>query len=130
MKVSPRAIVFVGIMQLLIARVAFGQVMTHGPVIGGVTDTEAKIFVRTDQSATVVIQYSTDPTFQNPLLSTSLITDVASDFTAILPLTGLTPEIPITLMSLLIMSPNFLEITLFSPVLHRSVLPGTSSLLF
>jgi hypothetical protein len=38
---------------LLTVSVSFGRVLTHGPVVGGVTDTGAKVFVRTDDNAGV-----------------------------------------------------------------------------
>jgi hypothetical protein len=36
---------------------AAAQILTHGLVVGGVTDTQANVFVRTDQAATVSLQY-------------------------------------------------------------------------
>src|SRR5262245_45194804 len=39
------------------------QVLTHGPVVGGVTDSTGNVFLRADQAATVAVQYSTDPNF-------------------------------------------------------------------
>src|SRR5450432_408089 len=74
------------------AGLAFGQVLTHGPVVGGVTDSGANIFVRTDQAASVAIRYGTDPNFANYLTSDAFDTDSSSDFTKIIQLAGLTAE--------------------------------------
>jgi hypothetical protein len=46
------------------AGLTFGQVLTHGPVVGGVTSSSANVFVRTDQAASVVLWYGTDPNLQ------------------------------------------------------------------
>jgi len=69
-----------------------GQTLTHGPVVGGVTDTVANVFLRTDQPATVSLQYGPDPSFATFSVSESRATVVGSDFTAIIPLTNLTAE--------------------------------------
>jgi phosphodiesterase/alkaline phosphatase D-like protein len=78
--------------QLALANVLAAQVLTHGPVVGGVTDTGAKVFARTDVAATVAIRYGTDPALGNALVSESIATAVGSDYTAIVPLTSLVPE--------------------------------------
>ena len=69
-----------------------GRVLTHGPVVGGVTDINAKVFVRTDQAATVQVRYSTDPNLTTYSTSDQFTTDAASDFTKIIPLSNLTAE--------------------------------------
>ncbi len=76
----------------LTASVAMGQVLTHGPVTGGVTDSSANVFVRTDQSADVALWYGTDPNLLTYLLSDTLQTNATDDFTKIIPLTGLSAE--------------------------------------
>ena len=68
------------------------QVLTHGPVVGGVTDSGGNVFLRTDQAATVKLQYSTDPDFATFSLSESRTTSATSDFTANVPLTSLSAE--------------------------------------
>lgn len=35
-------------------------VVTHGPIIGGVTDASVKVFVRTAEAASVILEFSTD----------------------------------------------------------------------
>lgn len=71
---------------------AEAQVLTHGPVVGGVTDTQANVFVRTDQAATVSLQYSTDPGFATFSVSDEHTTADVSDFTTIIPLSELSAE--------------------------------------
>ena len=62
-----------------------GQVLTHGPVVGGVTASEAKVFVRTDQSASVALQYGTDPNLGTYQVSGAFTSSSASDFTSMIP---------------------------------------------
>jgi alkaline phosphatase D len=71
---------------------ASAQVLTHGPVVGGVTDSAANVFVRTSVSATVALQYGTDPNFGSFSVSASQVTSSQSDFTARISLTSLQPE--------------------------------------
>ncbi len=80
------------ITNLTLVSLSFGAVLTHGPVVGGVTDIDAKVFVRTDQTASVQVRYSTDPTFTVFSTSDPFTTNVASDFTEIIPLGNLTAE--------------------------------------
>src|SRR3954452_21446673 len=71
---------------------ANGQILTRGPVVGGVSDSEAKVFVRTDQESSVVLRYGTDPNLGTFLASAPLDTASISDFTKIIPLAGLSAE--------------------------------------
>ena len=71
---------------------ALAQVLTHGPVVGGVTASDAKVFIRTNTTASVTLRYGTDPALQTYLVSDPVATNESSDFTAIIPLTGLAPE--------------------------------------
>ncbi|HEY2713622.1 MAG TPA: alkaline phosphatase D family protein [Chthoniobacterales bacterium] len=68
------------------------QVLSHGPVTGGVTSSSANIFLRTDRPATVALQYSTDPTFATYLVSSNYSTIKSSDYTVTIPLAGLSAE--------------------------------------
>ena len=77
---------------ILMVNLAWAQVLTHGPVVGGVTATDAKVFVRTDQSASVALRYGTDPNLETYLVSDAVLTNYLSDFTAIIPLVNLTAE--------------------------------------
>ncbi len=69
-----------------------GQTLTHGPVVGGVTDSTANVFVRASQVATVAVRYGTDPNLTTYQVSDSFTTSSTSDFTKIIGLSGLTPE--------------------------------------
>ena len=78
--------------QMMTAGVALSQVLTHGPVVGGVTASTANVFVRTDQGASVVLWYGTDPNLEASLISETAQTSSANDFTKIIPLAKLTGE--------------------------------------
>ena len=78
--------------QVMIAGLALGQGLTHGPVVGGVTASDANVFVRTYQVATVQVHYGTDPNLATYSTSQAFVTDRASDFTKIIPVAGLTAE--------------------------------------
>jgi alkaline phosphatase D len=80
------------IAQIMTIGWASSQVLSHGPVVGGVTASEAKVFVRTDQAASVALRYGTDPTMGVFSVSQTFTTDSASDFTRIIPLAGLGAE--------------------------------------
>jgi hypothetical protein len=71
---------------------ASDRVLTHGPVVGGVTASKAQVFVRTDQEASVFLRYGIDPNLDTYLVSDTLQTSVSSDFTKIFPLNGLIAE--------------------------------------
>jgi alkaline phosphatase D len=74
------------------AATARAVVETDGPLVGAVTDTTAKVFARTDAKANVLVEYSTDPSLASVTRSPSKKTMSFSDFTAVLPLSGLAPE--------------------------------------
>jgi alkaline phosphatase D len=92
MKIRTYAAAFSVIAQVVLAHFTFGQVLTHGPVVGGVTDSTANVFVRTDEAATVEVHYGTDPNLSTYSTSEAFSTDLASDFTKIVPLADLTAE--------------------------------------
>ncbi len=69
-----------------------GQTLTHGPVVGRVTDSTANVFLRASQVATVAVRYGTDPNLTTYQVSDSFTTSSTSDFTKIIGLSGLTPE--------------------------------------
>ena len=71
---------------------AVNPVLTHGPVVGGVTASKAKVFVRTDQEASVLLRYGIDPNLDTYLVSDTFQTSSLSDFTKIIPLGSLTAE--------------------------------------
>ena len=82
------------ISQIITTGLTSGQVLTHGPVVGGVTASEAKVFVRTDRAANVMLRYGTDPTLEFFTVTPPFSTDAANDFTKIVPLAGLAAESP------------------------------------
>ena len=69
-----------------------GQILTHGPVVGGVTDTGVNVFVRTSQAADITLEYGTNPNLGTYSLPTTLTTNATSDYTAFIPLSGLSAE--------------------------------------
>jgi len=79
-------------MPILLAKAGPSPILTHGPVVGGVTDSQAQVFVRTNQSAAVILQYSTDPGLAGALSTSPITTTSTSDLTAKIPLSGLTAE--------------------------------------
>jgi len=80
------------IAQVMTASLALGLGLTHGPVVGGVTASNAKVFVRTQQAARVSLRYSASPSFDTFQVSKAFTTNVASDFTEIIPLSELSAE--------------------------------------
>jgi len=70
---------------------ANSAILTHGPVVGGVTDSKAKVFLKTDQIASVKIEYGTDSNLLNSLMTNTFQTSSTTDFTTFVKLTGLTP---------------------------------------
>ncbi len=71
---------------------AFAQTLAHGPVVGGVTDSSANVFLRSSQETTVALRYGTDPDLMTYQVTASATTSAASDFTKIIALSSLTPE--------------------------------------
>jgi len=66
--------------------------LTHGPVVGAVTDTTARVFARTNTASRVQIRYGTKPDLSDAQRSSVQATDTSTDFTTIIPLTGLAPS--------------------------------------
>ncbi len=85
-------IVVLSASSLLTGHVWASPILTHGPVVGGATNSAANVFVRTDQNASVILRYSTDPNFASYQQTAAYSTDLSADFTRIIPLTGLTAE--------------------------------------
>ena len=71
---------------------ADSAILTHGPVVGGVTASQAKVFLRTDQEVSVKIEYGTNSDLSNSLMTTIFHTSTATNFTTIIPLTTLNPQ--------------------------------------
>ena len=92
LKIRTHAAIFWVVAQVITAGLASSQVLTHGPIVGGVTASDANVFVRTDDVATVKVRYGTDPNLSTYSTSQAFSTDPASDFTKIIPLADLTAE--------------------------------------
>ena len=59
---------------------SWAQRVTHGPIVGGVTDKSAVFVLRTDSSTLVQVELSTDPEFTMSLYSTSFETESSDDY--------------------------------------------------
>ena len=79
-------------LQIITGGLVLGQVLTNGPVVGGVTAATAKVFVRTDQGSNVVLRFGTDPNLSTYQTSRALTTNLYHDFTTIVPLSHLSAE--------------------------------------
>lgn len=67
--------------------------LSHGPYLGGVKSEQAKVFLRTVNPASVVLQYGTDPTFTSGVSQTGeQVTGSAEDNTTIFTLSGLNSD--------------------------------------
>ena len=92
MKLFTRTLAFWLAIQIVAIGFTEAQMLTHGPVVGGVTASDAKVFVRTDTTASVTLRFGTDPNLQTYLVSNSVTTNEADDFTTTISLAGLAPE--------------------------------------
>jgi alkaline phosphatase D len=66
--------------------------LLHGPMLGCVTDTRAKFWVRTANEVPVQILIGTSRTARSPITSTIVKTTKEKDFTAVLTVRGLKPD--------------------------------------
>lgn len=66
--------------------------ITHGPIVGAVTEQSARMLVRVDTTATVQFQLDTDSTFANPITTAEVTAEPDSDFFAIVDVSGLQPD--------------------------------------
>ena len=64
----------------ILTGILFGQNLTHGPVVGGVTDESAVFVLRTDTNAIVQVELSTVTDFSDSNLSTAFSTENDSDY--------------------------------------------------
>ena len=71
---------------------AKGQIVTHGPICGGVSDTGAVFILRTDTVAIVQIELSSDSLFNNSLFTDTIDSGNDSDNWAKLQVSGLQPS--------------------------------------
>ena len=58
---------------------AKGQIVTHGPICGGVSDTGAVFILRTDTATIVQIELSSDSLFNNSLFTDTIDSGNDSD---------------------------------------------------
>lgn len=77
---------------LLLSCSAFAQTITHGPIVGAVSDTSCRVLVRTNEVTSVTVQLSTVNTFATIDASAVVITDAAKDTVAIADIGGLTAD--------------------------------------
>ena len=118
-----KTIALLAFAQLLSVHPLAAQVLSHGPVFGGVTEAKANVFVRTNTAATVALQYSTDPGLRNPSTTSQFPAAVEHDFTTTVPLTGLTPETTYYVNVLVNGAP---QLTQPYPAFTTFPVPGTS----
>ncbi|MDB5284266.1 MAG: hypothetical protein JWO06_3341 [Bacteroidota bacterium] len=67
----------------------FAQSVTHGPIIGGVTDSSCRVFVRTSAATAFTLELSSSSSFSTIAASANGNTDPALDNTAIIEMSGL-----------------------------------------
>lgn len=72
-------------------RASSNVILAQGPIAGGVSDTSAKIWVRTSAEASVLVLYGTEKNLTNPGRSSILRTHAKKDFTRRVKLQSLTP---------------------------------------
>lgn len=66
--------------------------VTHGPIVGGVTETSVRVFVRTDAADSVQVQFSTAANFSTIAKTFSGQTNAARDSSNIFAVTGLSAD--------------------------------------
>jgi hypothetical protein len=78
--------------QVMAGGLVLAQVLTHGPVVGGVTSSKASVFLRSDQEASVALCYGTIRISNTCQMSETYQTRSARDFTKIIRPSGLIPD--------------------------------------
>src|SRR5215467_7811872 len=75
---------------ILVVPCTSAAILTHGPLVGSVTDTSASIWIRSDSAASAVVQYQVSGgNWSQPSQSTAISLTAGNDFTAALFLTNL-----------------------------------------
>lgn len=69
----------------------FQTPLTHGPMIGAVGETEARIWIRTDATRKVGLRVSSDPEMKDAVMAAWSYPRVEDDYTAVLHVEGLSP---------------------------------------
>jgi len=83
--------IFTIILSLCIVE-SFSQTVTHGPILGAVTDSSCRVFVRTSSATNFTIEVSTDSTFATGVISFTNTTDALKDTIAITDIAGLVAD--------------------------------------
>jgi phosphodiesterase/alkaline phosphatase D-like protein len=68
------------------------QRLTHGPIVGGVTSSAGRFYLRSDTTASVNVQLSTSILFTSPITGTAQTTVADNDFAALIRVDGLQPN--------------------------------------
>jgi alkaline phosphatase D len=97
---SVRSVVVLGLMMLVFSSTAMASKPSHtgyprlmqGPMVGAVTDTEAKIWVRTSGAFTVSIVYDVTPEFASAKQTEPVMVAKADDYAAVITISGLEPS--------------------------------------
>ena len=66
--------------------------LMQGPMVGAVTGTDARIWVRTSGEFTAVIVYDEAPGFPSPEQTKPVLVKKADDYTAVITIPGLAPS--------------------------------------
>jgi len=66
--------------------------LMQGPMVGAVTDTDARIWVRTSGAFTVSVVYDVTPDFSSPTETDPVMADKARDYTEVITISDLTPS--------------------------------------
>ncbi len=74
------------------ALVSFSASVTHGPIVGAVTDVSCRVFVRTDSAVSVTVELSPTSTFLSIVSTATGTTDSARNNIATFALNGLQPN--------------------------------------
>ncbi len=80
------------LMFLISISLCYGQTITHSPVVGGVTSSEASFVVRTENTDSVKVELSTDNTFSSVLSSNYFVVNNEIDGFVKLSIQGLTSD--------------------------------------
>jgi len=71
---------------------ARGAGLIHGPMVGCLTDSSARFWVRTAAEAAVQVVLSTSPQLESPVTSPAVKTAATKDFTCVVAVDGLKPD--------------------------------------
>src|SRR5690242_18219370 len=76
---------------ITIATITFSQTLTHGPVVGAVTDSSCRVFVRTSAATAFTVDVSTTYAFLSIAATATGNTNGAADNVGSVTITGLSP---------------------------------------